>query len=84
MTKAHGAVPCADLTAREIAAIRDALRNKGTPGAARNMLQGLRAAFGWACHEERRLLDDNPTIGVRTRQSIGDVRLLGGKRVKNN
>lgn len=45
-----------------IARIRDEMMD--TPGAADNMVKALRAMYSWACHPERRILRENPAVGL--------------------
>lgn len=57
----HGHVPYGSITSRDLAAVRDALK----PGAGRNFLNSMSAAYKWACSEEVALADSNPAEGVR-------------------
>lgn len=60
LAKAHGTVPYLDLTDKNLAAIRDTLG----PGAGRNMLKAVSAAYSWACLPEVGLTTTNPAKGV--------------------
>lgn len=60
-TKKHGRVAYAAITAKDLAAVRDTLG----PGAGRNFLNSMSAAFEWACTPEINLADANPAKGVR-------------------
>lgn len=58
--RAHGTVLVADLTASDLAAVRDALPRF----AARNFIKSMRAAFKWAMLEENKHADSNPAAAV--------------------
>lgn len=58
--KVHGHVPYCDLTAQDLAAVRDALpRFSG-----RNFIKSMRAAFKWAMLEENGYVEVNPAAAV--------------------
>lgn len=74
----HGSMPFAELSSKDLAEVRDQLG----PGAGRNFLNSMSAAFEWACRDDVRLADHNPAKGVRrpkqktqgyARWSIDDV-----------
>lgn len=56
----HGLIPYADLTSKDLAKVVEQLG----PGAARNFLKAMTAAFKWACRPEVGLADSNPAVGV--------------------
>lgn len=60
LSVAHGHVPYASITGKQLAQIRDGLG----PGAGRNMLKSVSAAYSWACLPEVGLAVDNPAKGV--------------------
>lgn len=60
ISAAHGHIPYGDLTDKNLAVMRDALG----PGAGRNMLKAVSAAYTWACLPEVGLADTNPAKGV--------------------
>ncbi|WP_417257387.1 tyrosine-type recombinase/integrase [Celeribacter sp.] len=60
-SKVYGRVPYADLTAKDLASVRDTLG----PGAGRNFLNSMSGAFEWACSDEVNILDHNPAKGVK-------------------
>ena len=60
LSRVHGHIPYLELTDRNLADIRDSLG----PGAGRNMLKAVSAAYTWACRPEVGLATSNPTKGV--------------------
>lgn len=58
--RVHGHLPFASITGADLAKIRDALG----PGAGRNMLKAVSAAYSWACLDEVGLAVENPAKGV--------------------
>lgn len=59
--KVYGGVPFSDLTSKDLAAVRDTLG----PGAGRNFLNAISAAFDWACSDEVQIAHHNPAKGVK-------------------
>lgn len=60
LSRVHGHIPLAGLTGKDLAQIRDALG----PGAGRNMLKAVSAAYAWACLPEVGIAVENPAKGV--------------------
>lgn len=59
--KVYGHIPYADISGKDLAKVRDGLG----PGAGRNFLNSMSAAFKWASQEEVGLADTNPAAVVR-------------------
>lgn len=59
--RVHGRVPFAQITAQDLAAVRDTLG----PGAGRNFLNAISAAYNWACAEDVQIADANPARAVK-------------------
>ena len=58
--KVHGMVAYSSITSRDLAKVVQVLG----PGAARNFLKAMTAAYKWGCLPEVGLADSNPAVGV--------------------